>query len=287
MATATQVPWTTPGQPPCCCVDPCFVNITGPEFNYASGYWHALGESDYASLLATGSLQLQVSLLVTSTLDLPFFNLSTVAWSKTQTQEIKQASAATTATLFNDPTNQPCHQKYEGAVTLQTTIKPPSFEPPGDTVTSTQQNVEFTFTLSESSGSRLINLASIQAPVVGNGAPTPEIRLSGAATNTSYLGLDMYVGNVNNSVAATGGAICNGGGLAYLPTVSGVTVTKNLTINGVTYSNSGAALGCFASLNHYNQVVNGQLLNCAPGVTCGATCVGSVTLSAIFIPTAP
>ena len=248
MATGTQVPWTTPGGTPCCCVDNCYTNLTTePIPVYAAGKWQVITEQDYVALLAGGTYSVAVNVDVSS--------VSTGWFPGPPTRSETQAGSGIAA-LNYQPSNNGCHAKLSTSsanITINAGLE-------GSVGSYVVNNLQLYRSLATVDGVRYINLSSVDL-VHGSWVSSMSID----SFFSSLVFGDLFAAILGNvSEADWVGASNN---LKFVNASSQV----SLTVNGNTYAQIGA--------------VGGQFLS--PGNMSRNNLNGTMSFAVTFTPSAP
>ena len=163
-----KVPWTTPGQSPCCC-DPCPTTESGPDATYSPGTWSNIFEGDYNALLAGGTFTLDLSMSLSGSSDeFPEFVETATASHSDVLLESRESILA----------SRPCYNQLIPTETINS-----SHTLGGETVLR-PLTVNFTYALAVVSGTRRLSLANAQ-----NSLGAGQNRYT--AIVGSVIGLDM------------------------------------------------------------------------------------------------
>jgi hypothetical protein len=209
--SATIVPWTTPGEDPCCCEGSCYTDLQNePVFPYSSNVWVEIPSPVYTALLAGGSLVADVFVNVTGSN--PTFS------------ETHQCNIAGVNLTFAESQNEGCYAKHTGSVEIV------RFNSTGGRRDYTT-NIGFAISLGTSEG-RFVSLASVVPPT----STLPLITLEGLNGLTFGISLSAYTGEFSSLIAG----LCRS---------TGVSVSNALVIDGEEYSfNSfSTSIACFVS----------------------------------------
>ena len=247
MATGSQVPWTDPGGPPCCCDDLCFTDLTQPDATLSPDTYQAIASEDYTALLAGGSFTFGLSSSITS-VDIDGSGSQTISLSNQAMQSVSAVSDSL-----------PCYNQLANVTPFTV-----SMNDDGVSFTTTS-NVRFTYALgTHTDGTKRISLASVK-DVNGNGLAyiyaAPGLMTFFPTSITFIEASNLY------DIPAAAGCLY---ATTSLPR-AGVTASASLTIGGNTYS---------------TLFMRGYICYGAQNFT-ETSVTGSFSLQVVFTPSAP